>query len=75
MKIDISSDAAIAILLFLREFVKKDRVYADELTHLRQCIDEYENEVVRNISMDELDDVFENLEIKALIGHSPPLRG
>lgn len=75
MKIEISTNAAIAILSFLREYIKDDEVYAPELTHLKSCINEYEKEVVSKITLDELESVFEDLQIQALIGNSPPLRG
>lgn len=75
MKIDITPDAAISILSFLREFVKKGESLPDETTFLSQCVDEFESSVLSNITEKEFDDVMENIRIKALIGHSPPMRG
>lgn len=75
IKIEISADTGIAILSFLREFVKADGEHDRELQFISECVQEFEVAVINAISPEVLEDAIENIRIQALLGNSPPMRG
>ncbi len=74
MKIEIKPNTGMMILSFLREFVKKGENVEYHFEALAECINEFEEEFIKNMSDSLLEEAMNEAEFNAMIGKSPPMR-
>lgn len=69
--IELTPYDALAILKFCREFVNDDTKGDRRFKAIQDAVDEYENEIYKKLSIEQLDDAIAENEVNFLIGKWP----
>ena len=71
VKIQLTPYNALSIFSFLREFINNENSDEPEFKAIHEAVNQYENEIVKNITEDHIDDFNAENKVNQLIGKSP----
>lgn len=69
--IQLTPHNAICILAFLCEFFTDENKHEPEFAAMHEALEEYESEVVKNMTYDQIDDAIAEAEVNKLLGKVP----
>jgi hypothetical protein len=71
VKLELTPYNALAIIKFCREFINEDNKDDYRFKAIHEAVDEYEKEIYKNVSIEQLDDAIAENKVNHLIGKWP----
>lgn len=72
VKLQLRPYTALGILSFMREYINKSNSNIQELAAIHEAVDEFEEEIGKNISTDQIEDARLEVRVNDITNRHPP---